>query len=121
VKLFPSDFLIGTLTPGLTADDIHRGTAKFWAFQIDPVMAIDLSCWTIVATHANLTIGTLCRYLEEFPYLQPLVESLLRFDTFGVYLLTERGHGLDAFNIETTATKTREGFILNTPNEAATK
>jgi hypothetical protein len=45
----------------------------------------------------------------------------LRFDTVGIYLLTERGHGLDAFNIETTATKTPEGFIINTPREEACK
>ena len=37
------------------------------------------------------------------------------------FLLSERGHGLDAFNIETTATLTTEGFILNTPREEASK
>ncbi|KAK1232746.1 hypothetical protein PQX77_004104 [Marasmius sp. AFHP31] len=77
--------------------------------------------FTILAAHVGLTIGTLSRHLPHRPDLRPLVDSLLRFDTVGIYLLTERGHGLDAFNIETTAVKTENGFILNTPREEATK
>lgn len=46
---------------------------------------------------------------------------MLRLDTVGVYLLSERGHGLDVFNLETTATKTKDGFILETPREEAAK
>ncbi|KAK0459349.1 uncharacterized protein EV420DRAFT_1479333 [Desarmillaria tabescens] len=49
--------------------------------------------------------------------------ELLRFEkVVGIFLLTERGHGLDAFNIETTATRLSDGsYILNTPREEATK
>ena len=76
---------------------------------------------TILLAHVGLTIGTLARHLHQRPDLEPLVDRLLRFDTIGIYLLTERGHGLDAFNIETTATKTPQGFVINTPREEACK
>jgi alkylation response protein AidB-like acyl-CoA dehydrogenase len=69
----------------------------------------------------NLAVGTVSRYVDEQPELRELVKEFLTLDTVGVYLLTERAHGLDAFNIETTATKTKDGFILNTPGEQAMK
>ena len=87
----------------------------------DPICSFDTAMFTILAAHVGLTIGTLSRHLPRRPDLRPLVESLLRLDTVGIYLLTERGHGLDAFNIETTAVKTDNGFVLNTPREEATK
>jgi acyl-CoA oxidase len=87
----------------------------------DPIMSLDTAMFTILAAHVGLTIGTLSRHLHKRPDLRPLVNRLLRFDTVGIYLLTERGHGLDAFNIETTATKTPDGFIINTPREEACK
>lgn len=89
--------------------------------HLDPILPLDLGCFTIIAAHVNLTIGTIARCLSERPDLRSLVESLLNFDMVGVYLLTERGHGLDAFNIETTATMHDGGFILHTPREEATK
>ncbi|KAG0699133.1 acyl-CoA oxidase [Suillus ampliporus] len=94
---------------------------KYWAMMTDPIMSLDTAMYTILAAHVGLTIGTLSRHLHKRPDLRPLVNRLLRFDTVGIYLLTERGHGLDAFNIETTATKTPEGFIINTPREEACK
>lgn len=40
----------------------------------------------------------------------------------GQFCLTEIGHGLDAMNIETTATMLPDGsFELNTPNDQAAK
>ncbi|KAF4612700.1 hypothetical protein D9613_011754 [Agrocybe pediades] len=40
----------------------------------------------------------------------------------GLYLPTEPGHGLDStYNIETTATKTSDGYILHTPCEEAAR
>lgn len=45
-------------------------------------------------------------------------DGLLR----GQYCLTEIGHGLDAINMETTATLLESGeFDLHTPTEAAAK
>jgi hypothetical protein len=86
-----------------------------------PLCATDIAMFTILVCQTSLTIGTLSRHLRKRPDLKPLVNRLMRFETVGIYLLTERGHGLDAFNIETTATKTPDGFILNTPREEAAK
>ena len=87
----------------------------------DPILSLDIAMFTILAAHIGLTIGTLSRHLKRRPDLRPLVKRLLRFEEVGIYLLTERGHGLDSFNIETTATKTPEGYILHTPREEAAK
>ena len=87
----------------------------------DPIMSLDTAMYTILAAHVGLTVGTLSRHLKRRSDLRGLVNRLLRFETVGIYLLTERGHGLDSFNIETTATKTPRGFIINTPREEASK
>ena len=87
----------------------------------DPICSLDIAMFTILAAHVGLTIGTLSRHLKHRPDLKHLVNRLLRFDTVGIYLLSERGHGLDALHIETTATKTNEGYILHTPREEAAK
>lgn len=108
-------------TYNLSASDVQVCSPKYWAMMTDPIMSLDTAMFTILAAHVGLTIGTLSRHLHKRPDLRPLVNRLLRFDTVGIYLLTERGHGLDAFNIETTATKTPEGFIINTPREEACK
>ncbi|KAG1725878.1 acyl-CoA oxidase [Suillus paluster] len=108
-------------TLDLSASDVQFCSSKYWAMMTDPIMSLDTAMFTILAAHVGLTIGTLSQHLHKRPDLRPLVNRLLRFDTVGIYLLTERGHGLDAFNIETTATKTPEGFIINTPREEACK
>lgn len=105
----------------LTAKDVLECSDKFWALQSDPRLALDLACYTIIAAHAGLTIGTLAKFADHRPDVAALVNSMLKFDTVGLYLLSERGHGLDAFNLETTATLTPEGFVLNTPREEASK
>jgi len=87
----------------------------------DPICSLDIAMFTILAAHVGLTIGTLSRYLKQRPDLKPLVNRLLRFETVGIYLLTERGHGLDALNIETTAIKIDDGYVLHTPREEAAK
>jgi alkylation response protein AidB-like acyl-CoA dehydrogenase len=87
----------------------------------DPILSLDIAMFTMLAAHVGLAIGTLSRHLRSRPDLRPLVQRLLRFETVGLYLLTERGHGLDSFNIETTATKTSDGYILHTPREEAAK
>lgn len=87
----------------------------------DPILCLDAAVATILVAHVNLTIGSLSRHVENRPDLKPLVDSLLRYDVVGVYLLTERGHGLDSLHIETTANKTADGFILHTPREEAAK
>ncbi|KAG6837394.1 hypothetical protein H0H93_010012 [Arthromyces matolae] len=105
----------------LTSSDVQYCSPKFWSMMMDPICSLDIAMFTIIAAHVGLTVGTLSRHLKKRPDLRPLVDRLLRFDTVGIYLLTERGHGLDAFNIETTATKVTDGYILNTPREEAAK
>lgn len=105
----------------MTAHDILTLSPKFWALQHAPELPHDIASFAILSAHVNLTTGTLVRYLEGRDDLKSLVESLLRLETVGVFLLSERGHGLDSFNIETTATLVDGGFILNTPREEAAK
>lgn len=67
-------------------------------------------------------MGTISSFLPERSDLLPLLQALERFDTCGEFLLTELGHGLDARNIETTATHQADGsFVLHTPNPRAAK
>ncbi|EKM77620.1 hypothetical protein AGABI1DRAFT_108106 [Agaricus bisporus var. burnettii JB137-S8] len=106
---------------GLTLRDIQYCSPRFWEMFRDPLFAADISMFTVVVVHVNLVLGTLSRHLKHRPDLRPLVDSLMRFETIGIYLLSERGHGLDAFNIETTATKTPNGFLLHTPREEGAK
>jgi acyl-CoA oxidase len=107
--------------PDLSAADVLNVTPKFWSLVLDPISPLDFGCYTIIGVNVNLAIGTIARYLPERPDLEPLVKSMLSLDTVGVYLLSERGHGLDAINCETTATKCEDGFILHTPREEAMK
>ncbi|KXN82936.1 Peroxisomal acyl-coenzyme A oxidase 3 [Leucoagaricus sp. SymC.cos] len=105
----------------LTVQDIQYCGPRFWAMLRHPLCATDIAMFTVLVCQTSLAIGTLSRHLKKRPDLKPLVNRLMRFETIGIYLLTERGHGLDAFNVETTATKTPDGFILNTPKEEAAK
>ncbi|KAF9023324.1 acyl-CoA dehydrogenase NM domain-like protein, partial [Hymenopellis radicata] len=106
----------------LSATDIEHCSDRFWAMFLDPVCCLDIAMFIILAIHTGLAIGTLSRHLDARPDLRPLVDELLRFEKVGLFLLTERGHGIDAFNIETTATRQSDGsYILNTPREEASK
>ena len=105
----------------LTAKDVLESSDKFWALQFDPRLPLDCACYTIIAAHVGLAIGTLAKFADYRRDVADLVKGMLKFDTVGLFLLSERGHGLDAFNIETTATLTPEGFVLNTPREEASK
>ncbi|EEB91389.1 hypothetical protein MPER_10256, partial [Moniliophthora perniciosa FA553] len=106
----------------LTADDIRNVSPKYWAFHTDPILAMDFAVATLLTIHYNLCAGTLAMYASERPDVAVLLEKLLSFDLSGQYCLTEIGHGLDIINMETTATKLRDGgFILNTPVKQAAK
>jgi len=84
-------------------------------------MCFDIAMYTILTIHVGLVIGTLSRHVDKRPEFKRLVDSLLRFETLGIYQLTERAHGVDSFNIETTATKTDNGYIFHSPREEAAK
>ncbi|KAH6847171.1 hypothetical protein B0I37DRAFT_341176 [Chaetomium sp. MPI-CAGE-AT-0009] len=106
----------------LSLHDIRDLTEKFWASNCDLIATRDPTAFVILTIHVNLCIGTLANFIEERPDLVDLLEGLLNFDICGQFMLTEVGHGLDARNLETTATLQPDGsFDLHTPNDAAAK
>ena len=81
-----------------------------------------MTAWIIVSVHFNLCIGTLSIFSQERPDLSRLIQKLLNFEACGQFMLAEVGHGLDARNMETTATLQSDGsFDLHTPRAAAAK
>ncbi|TCD63375.1 hypothetical protein EIP91_005606 [Steccherinum ochraceum] len=106
---------------GLTLNDIGRCTPKFWEVQSDPIFVYDPAVSSIIACTVNLFIGSLAPLVRKHPYLKAVVDDALSGRIFGNLLLSEVGHGLDMLNLETTATKVDGGFVLHTPNSAATK
>ncbi|KAJ4252030.1 hypothetical protein NW764_016425 [Fusarium oxysporum] len=107
---------------GLSQQDIENLTPKFWDFQFDLIAARDMTAFIIVAIQVNLCIRTLCSFVKGRPDLQDLVDKLLNFDICGGFMLTEADHGLDARNLETTATLLPNGsYDLHTPHVGASK
>ncbi|KUJ13020.1 putative acyl-CoA oxidase [Mollisia scopiformis] len=105
-----------------TAHDIHKLTPKFWKLHADPINTRDNAAFTLLTIQYNLAAGTIAPYAAKLPHLQTLLKSILNFDVSAQYLLTEVGHGLDAPNLETTATLlTDGGFELHTPHDGAVK
>ncbi|SPJ75440.1 related to acyl-CoA oxidase [Fusarium torulosum] len=81
-----------------------------------------MTAFIIVAIQVNLCIGTLCPFVKGRPDLQDLLDKLLNFDICGGFMLTEIDHGLDARNLETTATLLPDGsYDLHTPHAGAAK
>lgn len=86
------------------------------------IAARDMTAFIIVAIQVNLCIRTLCSFVKGRPDLQDLVDKLLNFDICGGFMLTEADHGLDARNLETTATLLPDGsYDLHTPHVGASK
>ncbi|KAK0436768.1 acyl-CoA oxidase [Armillaria borealis] len=109
-------------TWGLTSEDIVNLSPKFWKIHNDPIAWHDGASATIMAIHLNLAVGTIGTYAADRPELQALCKDMMDCKTIGQFLLSEAGHGLDATNLETTATLQSDGsFILNSPNRAASK
>jgi alkylation response protein AidB-like acyl-CoA dehydrogenase len=107
---------------GMTLDDIVELRPKFWDFHRHLIATRDTAATTILTIHWNLCIGTIGRYARHRKDLTPLLDQLLNFDVCGEFLLTEIGHGLDARNLETTATLLPDGsYDLHTPSKAAAK
>ncbi|KAF4567435.1 hypothetical protein EYR40_006439 [Pleurotus pulmonarius] len=107
---------------GLTEDDIKVCTPKFWSVHVDPVTCLDGAATTLMTIQLNLAAGTIARYVDEQPHHRDLLQRMLRFDVSGQFCLTELDHGLDALNLETTATMLPGGgFELRTPHPGAAK
>ncbi|KAH9975078.1 hypothetical protein BGW80DRAFT_1436731 [Lactifluus volemus] len=74
--------------------------------------------WSLTFHHSHRAcqFGSLARYLSTSPDLVPLATPS------GIHLLSERSHGLDPLNIETTAHRQEDGsYVLHTTREEATK
>ncbi|KAI0594849.1 hypothetical protein F4775DRAFT_595859 [Biscogniauxia sp. FL1348] len=107
---------------GITVEDVVEIKPRFCDFHKNILCARDMATVVILTIHWNLCIGTIGKYARSRPDLAPLLKKLEKFDACGEYLLTEAGHGLDARNLETTATLQPDGSIdLHTPSPAAAK
>ncbi|KAL3495497.1 acyl-CoA dehydrogenase/oxidase C-terminal [Aspergillus germanicus] len=107
---------------GLTTTDVQTLSPKFWALHTDPINSYDMAAFTLLTIQYNLAAGTLARFLPGRPDLEEVMRDVLDFNVSAQFLLTEVGHGLDARNLETTATlKSDGGFELHTPRSAAAK
>ncbi|KIY63257.1 acyl-CoA dehydrogenase NM domain-like protein, partial [Cylindrobasidium torrendii FP15055 ss-10] len=107
---------------GLTVEDVMTLSDKFWKMHMDPIAWHDGCSITVMTIHLNLAIGTIGTYAKDRPDLQKLCQDMIEAKAFGQFCLTEAGHGLDAYNLETTATLQDDGsFVLNSPNRGASK
>ncbi|OAQ59041.1 acyloxidase [Pochonia chlamydosporia 170] len=122
---------------GLSIADIRDLSPRFWQFHFDRkdkpprnsqqlmvtvISARDMTAFIIATIHLNLCIGTIASFAAGRPDLSALLDDLLCFKTCGEFMLTELGHGLDARNLETTATLLPNGcFDLDSPGESAWK
>ncbi|KAL3459675.1 acyl-CoA dehydrogenase/oxidase [Aspergillus heterothallicus] len=106
----------------LTVEDILTLSPKFWTLHADPVSARMSAAFILIGSQYNLVVGKIAPYGKRRPDLLPLLQRLMTFDVSGIYMLTEPGHGLDARNLQTTATLLPDGgFDLHTPTPDAAK
>ncbi|KAL1948493.1 hypothetical protein VTO73DRAFT_12568 [Trametes versicolor] len=106
----------------LTVQDVLQPSKKFWDMYMDYIVTHDGGAVALFSIQLNLMAGTLAPFAQKRPELRPLLEDVLAFRVSAQFMLTELGHGLDAANIETTATMKDDGsFDLHTPNANAAK
>ncbi|KAH9832477.1 acyl-CoA dehydrogenase NM domain-like protein [Rhodofomes roseus] len=106
----------------MTAEDTLYLRPKFWEFHTDNIHSMDAGAFTLLTIQYNLMGGTLAAFAQKRPELRSIMDKVMRFDVSAQFLLTEVGHGLDAPNLETTATLLPNGeFDLHTPSERARK
>ncbi|KAF8882696.1 acyl-CoA dehydrogenase NM domain-like protein [Infundibulicybe gibba] len=106
----------------MTAEDLSTLSRKFWDLHSDPLLTFDGAAATLLTIQYNLVAGTLAQYLPSRNDLTPLVDDLLRYKIIGQFCLTELDHGLDARNLETTATLLPSGeFTIHTSTPRASK
>ncbi|KAF8882699.1 hypothetical protein BD779DRAFT_1472828 [Infundibulicybe gibba] len=110
----------------MTAEDLSTLSRKFWDLHSDPLLStFDGAAATLLTIQYNLVAGTLAQYLPSRKDLASLIDDLLQYKVMclsGQFCLTELGHGLDARNLETTATLLpSEEFIIHTPTHRASK
>ncbi|PLB46467.1 acyl-CoA dehydrogenase NM domain-like protein [Aspergillus steynii IBT 23096] len=106
----------------LTVEDALYLSPNFWKIQTDLIGSMDGGAITLITIQYNLFVGTVAPYAVGRPDLELILDRAMKFEISGQFLLTEVGHGLDARNLETTATLLPNGdFDLHSPNPAAAK
>ncbi|KAJ5726132.1 acyl-CoA oxidase [Penicillium malachiteum] len=106
----------------LTLKDVVEMTPLFWKLHMDMLTAMDGGAINLVSVQYNLFVGTVAPFVATHPELPSIIEKALRVDISSQFMLTELGHGLDARNLETTATLLPNGdFELHTPTPNAAK
>ncbi|KNG89822.1 acyl-CoA oxidase [Aspergillus nomiae NRRL 13137] len=107
---------------GLEASDILNLTPKFWQIHQDMTLSLDGAAFFLISLQYNIAGATFAMFVTDQPGYQPLLDRILKFDVSMQFMLTEVGHGLDARNLETTATLLPSGdFDIHTPNSNAAK
>ncbi|KAL3428653.1 putative acyl-CoA oxidase [Aspergillus tetrazonus] len=106
----------------LSLKDVVEMSPAFWKLHIDMLTAMDGGAINLVSVQYNLFVGTVAPFAATHPELPSIIEKALRVDISSQFMLTELGHGLDARNLETTATLLPNGgFELHTPSPNAAK
>ncbi|KAJ6109044.1 acyl-CoA dehydrogenase NM domain-like protein [Penicillium sp. IBT 16267x] len=104
----------------MTLKDVIDTTPKFWKLHIDMLTAMDGGAINLISVQYNLFVGTVAPFTATRPHLALIIQQAMNFDISAQFMLTELGHGLDARNLETTATLLPDGgFELHTPSPAA--
>ncbi|GJJ05958.1 hypothetical protein Clacol_000145 [Clathrus columnatus] len=85
-------------------------------------MALDGSVATLLTIQYNLCLGTLATFGNGRSDVEKIISEVLDYRISGQFCLTEINHGLNAINIETSATLQPNGeFLLHTPHPGAAK
>ncbi|PYH96550.1 acyl-CoA dehydrogenase NM domain-like protein [Aspergillus ellipticus CBS 707.79] len=106
----------------LNIKDVVYISPRLWQLHTDLIGAMDGGTTTLVSIQYNLFVGTVAPFAATRPDLQPILQRAMKFDVSAQFMLTEVGHGLDARNLETTATLLPDGgFELNSPSPGAAK
>ncbi|KAJ5379717.1 acyl-CoA dehydrogenase NM domain-like protein [Penicillium cataractarum] len=106
----------------LSLKDVVEMTPAFWKLHMDMLTIMDGGAINLVSVQYNLFVGTVAPFVATHPELPSIIQKALRVDISSQFMLTELGHGLDARNLETTATLLPNGgFELHTPTPNAAK
>ncbi|GJJ13641.1 hypothetical protein Clacol_007897 [Clathrus columnatus] len=106
----------------LTSSDILHLSPRYWDFHTNPILVMDDSVSTLLTIQYNLFIGTLANFAEGRQDVQKIIFDALDYNISAQFCLTEVNYGLNAINLETTATLQPNGdFLLHTPNSGAAK
>ncbi|KAJ5164065.1 Acyl-CoA dehydrogenase/oxidase [Penicillium coprophilum] len=85
--------------------------------HMDHLAALDGGAFTLLTIQCNLFVGTVAPFAINRPELHSILQSAMNFEVSAQFMLTEVNHGLDARNIQTTATILPNGDIdLHTPS-----